>query len=212
MNQRKRTGLLYGLVPLLLLSTSCSREGEGSTADALVDAPPPGMIVDSVFPVEEQIRRFQAAVRDTPTVLVGGSATRDDLVHRFVAAARAGNVDSLAALTATTGEFAFLYYPNSRFASPPYQLPPDILWFQIQNTQSRGLTRLLRQLEERTLDVAGYECQEEPVEAGPLRLWEDCVALLPGESSDTVRLRLRLFGTILEHRGAFKFLSLSNEL
>lgn len=202
------------LLPLLasfaLAAAALTACADSSDAPETPEDEAPRRVVDSVFPPEEQIRRFQATVTDTPTALFGAADTRDALVERFLAAAELRSPDSLLALAMTKGEFAFLYYPNSRFAAPPYQLAPEVLWFQIRNSESRGVTRLLRQLEERRMDVLGYECEEAPVGSSTVRIWEDCFALLPGDTVDTVRLRL--FGSIVEHDGAFKFLSLSNDL
>ena len=169
-----------------------------------------GRVVDSIFPMEEQIRRFQATVADTPTTFRGGAASRDDLVDAFLDAVRARDTEVLAKLVVDRGEYAFLYYPYSRFAEPPYELPPDILWFQAQNTQSRALLRLFRQMDQRALDARGYRCEDEPLVLGPTAAWEDCFILVDGRDGDLVELRL--FGTILMHDGRYKFLSLSNEL
>jgi hypothetical protein len=194
--------LLTGLIPLAACDATERAQGD---ADATADR-----IVDSVFPVEEQIRRYQATVSDTPSTFRGGNASRDALVEAFLEAVEVRDAAALSGLVIDRAEYAFLYYPNSRFARPPYQLPPDVLWLQIQNTQSRSLTRLFRQLEERAFAPEGYRCEEAPVEAGPIRIWEDCHVLVPGEAEPVVGLRL--FGSIVEHRGRFKFLSLSNEL
>ncbi|MEX2466075.1 MAG: hypothetical protein WD995_04150 [Gemmatimonadota bacterium] len=194
--------LTIGLIPL-----AACHAGDESLEDAVAES---GKVVDSIFPIEEQIRRFQSMVADTPTTFSGGASSRDGLVEAFLSAVRARDAEALADLTLDQAEYAFLYYPYSTFAKPPYELPPEILWIQIQNTQSRSLTRLFRQLEERTLDPRGYRCEGEPLQSGPIRIWEDCFVRVPGETEDVVDLRL--FGSVLEHQGRFKFVSLSNEL
>jgi hypothetical protein len=177
----------------------------GDTAEA-----ESGRVVDSIFPMEEQIRRFQATVADTPSTFRGGAPSRDDLVDAFLDAVRARDTEALAKLVVDRGEYAFLYYPYSHFAAPPYELPPDILWFQTQNSQSRALFRLFGQMDERALDARGYRCEEDALELGPTVGWDDCFILVSGRDGDVVDLRL--FGTILMHDGRYKFLSLSNEL
>ncbi|MEX2472594.1 MAG: hypothetical protein WEA34_10460 [Gemmatimonadota bacterium] len=195
-----------GLIPLVACRAG-GEQPEGREGDTVAAS---GRVVDSIFPMEEQIRRFQATVADTPTTFRGGSASRDGLVEAFLSAVQARDADALAALTMDRAEYAFLYYPYSAFARPPYELPPEIHWLQVQNTQSRSLTRLFQQLDERTLDPRGYRCDGEPVASGPIRIWENCFVLVPGGTEDVVEQRL--FGSVLEHDGRFKFLSLSNEL
>lgn len=182
-----------------------ARAGSGEVVGAA-----PSRVVDSVFPMEEQVRRYQATVADTPSTFRGGAASRDALVEALLEAVEARDPAALSELVVDRGEYAFLYYPYSRFATPPHQLPPDVLWLQIQNTQSRSLTRLFRQLEERAFAPHGYRCDAPAVEEGPVRIWEECRVLVPGEAEPVVELRL--FGSVLEHAGRFKFLSLSNEL
>src|SRR4051812_42498096 len=47
----------------------------------------PGYVVDSVLPVEEEMRRFRDAIGGVPvTSLANGSPTRDALVRRLVLA------------------------------------------------------------------------------------------------------------------------------
>lgn len=184
-------------------------DGQGGEVDDRSEIPS-GRVVDSIFPMEEQIRRFQATVADTPATFQGGAPSRDALVDAFLNAVRSRDTEALGELVVDRAEYAFLYYPYSHFAAPPYELPPDLLWFQTQNTQSRALVRLFAQMDERTLDARGYRCEEDALELGPTVGWDDCFIQVGGRDTDLVDLRL--FGTILMHEGRFKFLSLSNGL
>jgi hypothetical protein len=169
-----------------------------------------GRVVDSIFPIDEEIRRFQATVVDTPAALRGGAPDRDALVERFVAAVEATDTAALPDLVIDRAEFGFLYYPHTRFTAAPYELSPSLLWFQIQNQQSRGLTRLFRRMGGRPLGYRGYRCEDDARLEGPNRVWEACRLLLAGLDGDTVEVRL--FGSIVARDGVFKFVSLSNEL
>lgn len=196
---------------LVALSACVGQDGGAGDAADTVEAES-GRVVDSIFPMEEQIRRFQATVVDTPATFRGGASSRDELVEAFLEAVEARDIEALGKLVVDRAEYAFLYFPYSHFAEPPYELPPDILWFQTQNSQSRALSRLFRQMEEeeRVLDARGYRCEEDALALGPTTGWADCFVLVTGRDGDLVDLRL--FGTILMHEGRYKFLSLSNEL
>jgi hypothetical protein len=169
----------------------------------------PGEIVDSILPIAEAIRRFQAEFGPDPGRLEG-YPTRDALVARFVEVVERADTAGLIALPLTAAEFGFLYYPHTRFTAPPYELAPDLLWFQQQNTQSRGATRLLRRFAGAPLGYLGYRCEETARSEGPNRLWEECRVQLRGQAGDTVAMRL--FGSVIERDGAFRLVSLSNDL
>lgn len=173
-------------------------------------AMPPERVVDSILPIDEEIRRFQATVADTPTALRDGATALDELVERFVDAIEAADTAALEPLVMTRAEFGFLYYPHTRFTAKPYELAPALLWFQIQNQQSRSLTRLVRDVWGRPIGFRGYTCDDEARSEGPNRVWDSCSLLVDGLDTDEVRLRL--FGSIVERDGVFKFVSLSNEL
>lgn len=165
--------------------------------------------VDSVFPVEKELRRFRAALPDSTAALSGDASSRDDLVERFIAALEVGDRNALATLTITPAEFAWLYYPHSRFSSPPYELSPALVWFQLANYGSRGLNRAIERYGGRPLDVSGYAC-DAAEEQGPNRVWSACTVRLGSAAGDTGSVSL--FGAILERDGSFKFVSYGNRL
>lgn len=166
-----------------------------------------GGVVDSSLPVEEHLRRFRAGLSE-PTALRGGAATRDALVRRFLSAVESADTAALATLVLDRAEFAWLYYPHTRYTAAPYELSPALLWFQMQNVSSRSITRLLMRHGGQPLGASGYTCGP-PLLEGPNRVWSDCRVVL-GAPPDTASLRL--FGSILEHGGTFKLVSLANEL
>ena len=84
----------------------------------------PGYIVDSILPVEEELRRFRADLPDAPTRLVGGTDNRDALVAAFLHAVQARDSAALARLALTRAEFAYLVYPSSPYTVTPYRQAP----------------------------------------------------------------------------------------
>jgi hypothetical protein len=215
-----RLKLAWALGTMLLTAAACgtSEASEGARASAevaptaTVEAPSRARSpthVDSILPIEEALRRFRQALGPEPTALGGGARSRDDLVNRFARALAAYDTTAFAGMLMSVEEFAWLYYPHTRYTEAPYRQAPELVWFQIQNGTSRGLGRLLTRLGGTALDVRGYHCSPEPIVEGPNRIWDSCVlrvASLDGEVSDR-----RLFGSIVERDGAFKFVSYAND-
>jgi hypothetical protein len=162
--------------------------------------------VDSVFPIEEEVRRFRALLDHRADALTGGAGSRDELVARYLEALAAGDRAALAALAITPAEFIDLYYPHTRFTARPYELAPGLLWFQFENYGSRGLTRALERFGGRELDVSGYDCRTVTAE-GPNRIHGGCTVRLRDRIRGTVSVSL--FGEILERDGQFKFITLA---
>ena len=200
---------LLALLVVTSLAMACAPEAGTPEADQAVMEPPPGRMVDSIFPIEEEIRRFREGLLEA-TAFSGGAPSRDTLVERFVAVVESGELQPLAELLLTRSEFGYLYYPHTIYTAPPYELSPGLLWFQMENLTSRGLTRLSQRLAGNPLHVTGYTCEEPPLVQEENTVWNECrLAMDPpdGEPYD-----IRLFGSIVERGGVFKFVSYSSEL
>ncbi len=193
---------------LVAISSACGRESQG--AGTRTAEPNAGVIVDSIVPIEEELRRFRADLPYEASVLAEVALSRDALVERFVDALARADLAALQSLVLDRSEFAFLYYPFTRYTHPPYELGPGLLWVQIQNRSSKGLTRALNRFGGERLRYAGHECNPVPETEERNTLWTNCQVslLLPGGES----YRGRLFGTILERGGRFKFVSYANAL
>jgi hypothetical protein len=214
-----RVAMLRTLVWVSLVAAGCSGSGPDGGEDAGLDAadpsvaadvPPPGTIVDSILPIEEEIRRFRATLSEAPDRLEGGAASRDELVNRFVAAVEAADTLALRDLLVTRAEFAYLYYPHTMYTRPPYELSPALLWFQIETGTNTGLSRMMEAFAGRPLEWTGYRCAPDPRTEGDNRVWADCRVLLAPREGEPAEAAL--FGSILERNGVFKFVSYSNEL
>jgi hypothetical protein len=197
------------LCAVILPATACAPE-TAETAPHSATASAPQGVVDSVFPVEESLRRFRASLAHEALALEDAAGSRDELVQRFVDALEAADRDALVRLVLNRAEFGHRYYEHTRFTRPPYELAPEILWFQIQNRSGRGLHRLLERLGGRPLGFQGYSCNPDPEAEGPNRIWTDCVLRITDLRGDTDEARL--FGAIVERDGSFKFVSYANEL
>ncbi len=171
----------------------------------------PGYIIDSIFPVDEELRRFREAVGgDSATRFRGGSASREQLVRRFLRAVVASDTADLRAMVVQVREFADLYYPQSPLSRPPYHQPPQTAWGLMQDASVRGLTRLLRRYSGKPMSFVGVRCDPEVHREGRNTRYSGCLVRIVEASGDTTNRRW--FGSIVECEGAFKFLSYTNSL
>ena len=170
----------------------------------------PGYIVDSILPVEEEIRRFRAAVGGgAVTQLVDASTSRDELVARLADAIAANDAVTLQRTVVTAREFIDLVYPESPNTKPPYRQAPGLVWTLITEPSNSGRRRLLANLGGKPLAVTSVSCRQPPETQGRNHLWNGCTVRYTS-GGDAPRDG-RLFGAIIERDGRFKFMSLSNQ-
>jgi len=168
----------------------------------------PGYVVDSVLPVEEEMRRFREAVGGTPvTALANGSPSRDALVRRLVLAVSKQDSTDVRAMSITPREFADLIYPSSPYTHPPYRQPPGLVWMQASNPSNAG--RLLKRRGGVQFQYVDHTCKPAPEIQGDNKLWTGCQLRVVGPERDTTTQRW--FGVIVERGGTFKFLTLANQ-
>jgi hypothetical protein len=205
MMSRNSSGL--AVLGVLFLTAACADLGQHGTAAASASQP---VHVDSVFPLDEEIRRFRAELQDSVASLAGGAPSLDALVAAFVVALEDRDVRSLGKMVITPEEFAYLYYPTTRYTRRPYEMSPALVWFQLENYGSRGLNRALARHGGKPLQVIGHTCPDTAVQEGANRVWHGCVVRRLDEAGDTVNTSL--FGAVLERDGRFKFINYANRL
>jgi hypothetical protein len=170
----------------------------------------PGYVIDSLLPVEEELRRFRKTVGGAPvTALSNGSRSREELVKRVVRAVANRDSADLRAVTLTTREFADLVYPSSPYSHPPYRSAPGLVWMQISQPSQTGLKRLLARQGGTAHEYVGHSCNSTPERQGPNTLWLDCQVRVIGPTRET--LTQRWFGSIIERGGVYKVVSFSNQ-
>jgi hypothetical protein len=106
-------------------------------------------------------------------------------------------------------EYAWLYYPTTLISRPPYELPPALAWFQLQETNRKGALRLLRAFGGRRLELRDHSCAAAPAVEGENRIWTGCTITLAADGGEPTSQRL--FAAILERDGRFIFLSFHND-
>lgn len=168
----------------------------------------PGYVIDSILPVEEELRRFRVGVPDTLRRFEGGAASRDELVRSFVRGLAVSDTASLVRLTVSRAEFAWLVYPDSPLSKPPYRQAPDLVWMRHAAASGTGLERILERLGGSSVGLQSWACQEGPVTEGANRVWRDCEVRF--EHGAAGPKTLRLFSSIIERHGRFKILSYAN--
>jgi hypothetical protein len=170
----------------------------------------PGYVVDSILPVEEELHRFRAAVGgDSAARLTGGTDSREALVRRFVKALVVDDSADFRAMLLTAREFADLVYPESPYTHPPYRQAPALVWNQIRNPSASGLARLVRRLRGQPLAYVSHNCTSRPDRQHRNTIWTGCTLRLREPNGETSAHRL--FGSIIERDGRFKFVSYKNE-
>jgi len=168
----------------------------------------PGYLIDSILPMDEQLRRFRAGLREAPRVLNGSAHSKDQLMRTFVRALESADTAGLARLALTRAEFAWLVFPESPLSAPPYSQAPDLVWMRHAYSSATGLERLLNRLGGKPLGLRSLSCSERPDVEGSNRIWKDCTVRFspPGGLTQT----LQLFASIIEREGRYKILSYAN--
>jgi hypothetical protein len=215
MRERTNWGaLLKGSAPLLvsaLLALSGCSDAESRDVETrdLAAYAAAGNVIDSTFPMEEEIRRFRVGM---PVVseLEGGAESKEVLVDNLLRAIERADSDAVSRLAITREEFAWLYFPHTMYAEPPYELAPGIVWMQIEQASFEGMRKLMDVHGGKTLYDTGLRCPDEGTPAGIGRSWDGCV--VTGRLPNGDEVEERLFGSILEVGGRYKFVSFTNDL
>lgn len=190
---------------LLATALACSSGEAREAAQAPIAN---GVVIDSILPLEEALRRFRAELVEK-TALEGGAATRDELVRRFVRAVETHDTTALREMVLSRAEYAWLYYPASTFSREPYYQMPQLNWLLNVASSEKGITRVVTRYGGSSLEYAGYECPDIARTDGGLSFWDGCV--LSSKQEDGLG-RMRLFGSIIERGGQYKFYSYANDL
>jgi hypothetical protein len=192
-----------GAAVLLLLA--CDR---GTPAPRAYE--PQRGVIDSIFPVEEEIRRFKAQVGGPfPSELAHSASSREELTRRLIGALEEADTTALRNMLIDAREFIALYYPYSQYTKSPYKQSPDLLWFLMSQQSEKGISRALSRFGGEPVGFRVLECKPDPVIQERNRLW-DC--LVRWKAAERKPDPIKLFGAIMERNGRFKFLSYSNDL
>ena len=168
----------------------------------------PGYVIDSVFPPEEALRRFQAeAGGAAPNALTDGAPSVDALLRRYWATLVRGDSMALQPLVVSKPEFAYLYFPES--SEPATGMQPHVSWLLLSNNSGRGLARALARAAGADSTLVGTTCSDRLIPAGRNTIHGPCGIVQRGETKrDTIWLTTH----VVERDGVFKLMSFANEL
>ena len=170
-------------------------------------APVPAAIVDSARPMA--IARFQSGL-PRPRVLSNAAPSREALVRSLLNALRRQDTAAIADLFISRSEFAYLYFPSSPVARPPYELDPALAWFQLSAESERGIRKTLSVLGGQSATYEAHSCTPDRSAAGSPRIWRGCT--LRWRDTHGAASEGSLFAAIIEYRGRFKFFSYATTL
>jgi hypothetical protein len=203
-----RAVLIVTLTLALATGAACRAGESGRSLDGS-GAPVDG-VVDSVLPIPELLARFRAATADTPATLTGGETSPERLARALIAALTSRDTLAVRTLAMSRGEFAWLYYPHSKFTAPPYELGPQLVWIPLVAASDKGAGRLLERYGGRALRFEAIICPDSASTEGPNTVLAGCrVRFAVGDSAAR---ELRLFSSLLSRHGHYKFLTYTNDL
>ena len=201
---------LSGLVVMCFIA-ACKERPDGSATASKVSArpaAPTAAVIDSALPMDTLLARFR---RDVPkaAALHSDVKSRDELVRQVVSAMARSDSAAIQRLSVNLSEYAWLYFPTTKVARPPYEVPPAFAWFQVQEKNRRGSLRALRELGGHRVLLKGYHCDIDPVVEDQNRIWSGCVVTVSRDGAPPTDLKL--FGAVLERGGRFAVLSYQND-
>ena len=191
-----------------LLLAACTSRGEqrgvarADTASPTTTAAP----MDTVL--AGALARFREGLLPTDT-LRHASASADAVVREFARLVERSDTVGLARLHLSRGEWAWLVYPESRWARPPYRQRPDVAWTLIVERSNGALGRLLERRGGRPLRVAGWRCDAVPQREGRTTYHGGCAVTYRDDRGREVTERL--FSSIVVRDGRYKIGSYSNQ-
>ena len=206
-----RTPVLAVTAVIIATVTAVGACSPRDSARSIDQAGAPGAgVVDSALPIPELLSRFRTATADTPTTLTSGESSPERLARALLTALSRRDTLAVRALAMSRGEFAWLYYPHTKFTSPPYELGPQIVWIPLVAASDKGAGRLLERYGGRTLRFEAIICPDSATTEGPNTIITGCTIRFA--VADSAARQLRLFSSLLSRGGQYKFLTYTNDL
>ena len=159
----------------------------------------------SVRTAETLSEATEVLVRDLPDVTVVAPPLSEGAALTLVGQGR--DTASLSRMQVSAAEYAWLVYPSSPLAKPPYSQPPQIAWMLLRQSSDVGLARLVKRRGGSPLRILGYSCDPDRPKEGENTLRRCMVQT--NDAGTTVTERL--FGIVVQRHGRFKFLSYQNQ-
>ena len=203
------TALMFLTATSAVMSVSACSGRESSRTAEDTGAPTAG-VIDSALPIPVLLSRFRAVTADTPSTLTGGADSPERLARALLTALSARDTVAVRTLAMSRGEFAWLYYPHTKFTAPPYELGPQIVWIPLVAASDKGAGRLLERYGGRALRFEAISCPDSASTEGPNTIITSCTVRFAVD--DSAARQLRLFSSLLSRGGQYKFLTYTNDL
>lgn len=194
-------------VSIAAASVSCGQKEAGSIP---AGSPRAAGVVDSALPIAELERRFRVGIDPVSALDNGAASSRDALVARFVRALETRDTAALQAMAISRAEFAWLYYTGTIYVRPPYETGPETIWRLMSARSASGLSRVVARVGGAPIRLLDYACGPTPKVEGENRYHEQCYVRYRRTGAGSVERR-RLFGSIMERDGRFKFVGYAND-
>lgn len=162
----------------------------------------------SPYSLDSALTLFRQGIPRLDT-LEHASTSIDQLVSRFAAIVEKRDTAALREIVMSRREYAWLYYPTSRWTKAPTKQEPGLNWFLHTQSSQKGATRLLGDYGGRPVRIVHNECRGPARVEGSNRIWGDCRQTIVTGRDSTI---MRLFGGVIEREGRFKIFSYSNDL
>src|SRR5690606_8930718 len=164
--------MIVGLA-LTLIVVGCGdgwlQNREGDEAILVAPAVAARTVVDSVVPIPAALERFRAELPGV-TTLRGGADSVEGLVLEVARLLEQSDTLGFEGITINAAEFAYLYYESTPLARPPYEMPPALMWFQLQQANRTGVFRLMREFAGREMGVVQAACDTPSEPQGESRI------------------------------------------
>jgi hypothetical protein len=162
----------------------------------------------SPYSLDSALTLFRQGIPPVDT-LEHASSSIEKLVPRFAAIVEKRDTAALREIVMSRREYAWLYYPTSRWTKAPTKQEPGLNWFLHTQSSQKGATRLLGDYGGRQVRIARNECIGAPRIEGNNKIWGDCRQTIVAGSDSTI---IRLFGGVIERDGRYKIFSYNNDL
>jgi len=186
--------------------------GSDRTAEAATSAALTASMETPAVPRRPTPDESLALFRDglaAPAHLAGGAMNREALIRRFVNGVARLDTTAIRAMVLNRAEFAYLYYPSSPYTRPPTVQEAPLAWFLLVQNSQKGITRVFDRFGGQRAEYVTHRCDPEPSREGDNLFWRECAVDLRTPADGIVTRKL--FGSIIERDGRFKFFSYTND-
>src|SRR5688572_28942219 len=152
---------------MLALAAGCSDAPRQDDRPAVTQPAGEG---GSPYSLDSALTLFRQGIPPLDT-LEHASASIEQLVSRLATIVEKRDTAALREIVMSRGEYAWLYYPTSRWTKAPTKQEPALNWFPHTQGSQKGATRLLADYGGRQMRIARNDCVGAARVEGNNRIW-----------------------------------------